>query len=192
MSELKAFRASPETAAAIAAAAEREGVSQSEIIRSAVEARLGVAEPDAEPDVYALIVHAAKGELQAQRQLCQIAIANTMAGAQAGEAQPDLYRGFSEALLLARMAAAHGTAQDQVTVLHVLGLMNTLCPDHYHDSDALDVVGRLDMMADAGIDGAADCLEAMMGNVPAEHVASLRDGAKDVRARLRDEMEASR
>lgn len=187
---MKAFRASAETAAAIAAAAERDGVSQSEIIRSAVEARLGcAADPAPEPDVYELVVLASKGELQAQRDMMRLALAQAMQEVAAGNPR-DAERSFIEALLMARLAAAHGNAGDQGAILAVMSLADSHCPGLVDEGDVTDMLARLDLMADASVPNAADALGLLADSLAPERAGDCLAGAKEVRLRLRDEMEA--
>lgn len=191
MSEHKTLRVSAETAAAIKEAADREGVSQSDIIRAAVEARLGVAEPEPEPDVYTLIVHAAKGELQAQRDLARLALGYAMQ--EVASREPDrrcIERRLIEALAFVRLAAAHGKASDQSDVLTILSLMEQHCPGAVEVGDVQDVLGRLDYLADAGVPGAGESLAGLAAELSPEHAAECLEGARHVRARLREEMEA--
>ena len=179
MEHTKTFRLSQETAAAIKKAAQAEGLTQSEFVRRAVEGRLCKSSSGA-VDPYELIVHAAKGGLQAQRELVRQCIGWAIQEANEGH---DPVRFLIEALVFARMAAAHGTPGDQGVVLSTIAIFEKLTGD-IDDSDAADMIGRLAFMADAGVPYADDALPDLAEGVTAEIMAA----AQSVRARLRDEM----
>lgn len=135
---------------------------------------------EASPDPYSLVVSAAKGDIEAQRALAAQAL--DLATTEIADGR-DGTRAFVEALLFARMAAAHGTVADQGSVISIVALASVHGLADY--SDATDMVARIAMVADAGVSVAELGLTAIADEVSPE----VMEGAKEVRLRLCDEME---
>ena len=101
------FRASSELVEVIGAAAKNAGVSVSEFLRGVVEDRLAEMTADEAPaegviDPFSLLSRAAKGSVQAQRALARSGVQMACSG------QHDAQSCFREAMIFARLAAAHG------------------------------------------------------------------------------------
>lgn len=181
MDAMKHFRVSPEMADALARAAEREGVSQSEIIRRALSGRLGVEdEPASAPfDPFERLAAAARGELQAQRDLANEGI--RLALANEGN-NPE--RCLCDALMFARLAAAHGELVDQGLVISIIALLVCVSGEGEYEDEIAEALARTALADAAGDEFAADKLREMIAGVP-PHIAQL---AQEYRARIGDEV----
>lgn len=178
-SEFMQFRAPPELAKALSEAAEREGVSQSELIRQAVAGRVGCSTASTvEPDPYERIVAAARGDLQAMRDLVNVSIRWAMDPASGVD--PSLC--LRDGLVFARLAATFGHASDQGAFLSMVGLLAKVEGDEGVFHEFAEAIARLSLVADAGDEDATSGLLALVDSASPE----LMEAAKDIRASLRD------
>ncbi len=124
----------------------------------------------------ALLRTAACGDIEAQRQIVQMAI-ETVRG---GLCNPML--GYNSLLLLARIAASRGEIEDRVMLAGCLcGAANYMQQEgHEGASDALvaEAMVILEKAADDGSEIGADCLNQLIENLP-PHVAAAAKMMKE-------------
>lgn len=179
LSETMQFRVSAELADALARQAEREGVSQSEIIRRAVAGRVGCeSAPAADPDPYERVHAAARGDLQAMRDLANLSV--RWAFDPTSGCDPSLC--LRDGLVFARLAASHGHAADQGTFVSMVGLLAKVEGDEGVFHEFAEAIARLSLVADSGNEDATSGLLALVDTATPE----LMEAAKDIRASLRD------
>lgn len=183
-SEMMHFRAPPELAEALAKAAEREGTSQSNIIRTALAGRLGISPPVADPDPYERIYAAGRGDLQAMRDLAQLSVRWVFDPAR--ECDPSVT--LREGLVFARLAATHGDPADQGAFASMVALLARVEGDEAVADEYAEVVARFALIADAGNEMAAEGLTWLAEDATPE-IMTL---AKEIRSRLCDDVEAGR
>lgn len=180
-SEMMHFRATPELADALAKAAEREGVSQSEIIRRAVAGRVGCeAAPVADVEPYERIYAAARGDLQAMRDLANLSVRWAFDPAQGCD--PSLC--LRDGLVFARMAATFGHAADQGLFVSMVGLLAKVEGDEGVFHEFAEAIARLSLVADGGNEDATNGLLALVEDATPE----IMEAAKEIRAALRDDV----
>lgn len=183
--EVMQFRAPPELVEALAKAAEREGVSQSEIIRRAVAGRIGCEPAPEMVDPFERLTRAARGEVQAQRDLARMAVTAAFERDESGQFANEPLLALSEALVFARMAATTGEAADQGLVLSILALFLDAGGDHA--SATAEGIARVELAADSGGPGseqAAEILESMVSGERPEVVALARDYLRRIRGAM--------
>ena len=187
-SELLNFRAPPQMAAALAKAAEEQGVTQSEIIRRSLSARLGCDGEDPEPvNPYELLMGAARGDLRAQRDLANLAVAKAIRipadeFASAEDHFEHMRQTLIEGLVFARMAATHGHASDQGLFVSMGTLLATLEGDGCPSALFSEIVARLSMLADSGDEESA----RLLGPIASELSAEVMEDAKAIRQMMKE------
>src|SRR5690606_1720961 len=185
-STLMNFRASPQLAKALKAVAASDGVSVSEVVRQAVEDRL--AKQPSEPsstsafDPFDKLSGAARGGLQAQRELARRAVSVAVERDEAGELVNDPERCLIEGLVFARLAAAHGDLADQGLVISMLALLVELVGEENAGEELAEATARAFLAADHGNDDIADALPWLSANLQ-PHVMRL---AKEYAGRIKD------
>lgn len=184
-SEFMQFRAPPELAKALSAAAEREGVSQSELIRQAVAGRVGCSTASTvDPDPYERIVAAARGDLQAMRDLANLAMRNALDPTSGADACKQLIEG----LVFARMAATHGHIADQGLVISMLALLSKTGADDDCAGEHAEAIARLALVGDFGDDFEADLVSQHLPFLADDADPEIMALAKEIRSRLRDDV----
>jgi hypothetical protein len=179
-SEMMHFRATPELADALAKAAEREGVSQSEIIRRAVSGRLGCdPKPAAEIDPFERVYAVARGDLQAMRDMVNFAVR----AAFSGDENIDPSQCLRDGLTYARLAATFGDPADQGAFLSIVALLGQIEGDEAVAEEFAEAIARISHAADNGNDYAADNLHHLVEMADAATI----EEAQDMRKRLRDD-----
>ncbi|MXO63422.1 hypothetical protein [Qipengyuania oceanensis] len=170
-SQFVGFRASAQFSEAVEAAAGADGVSKSEFLRQAVEDRLakaGASQKVSEDfNPYAALAPAARGSLQAQRDLANAAI-DAAFTTNNGELVNDPLRCLIEGLVFARLAAAHGEVADQGLVISIVSLLLSIAGDEGgYEADAAEAIARIAKVADMGGEGS---------DLAAENLPHLVDG----------------
>ncbi len=178
------FRASPVLAAALYSRAREAGYSVSEYLRAIARERVGLEAPasacddgrDAPVDAFRLLRLAAAGDLAAQRALADRAL-------DCAANPPEGYGvevGLIEGAVFARMAAAHGDANDhERCIAFALEIASRNGGQFDHDLLA-ETFARLELMADSGHEEAAMELAKDAALVP----ASILRTAQTFRARM--------
>lgn len=126
------FRANSAVQAELALRSKKTGLSISRIVRDAVEAHVSdgpffVALNEVDP--FSKLSEAARGDLQAQRELASHAVGVAFASDARGNALRDPVRALHEGLIFARLAAAHGQVQDRRLVHSMASLIHNLEPE---------------------------------------------------------------
>ena len=185
------FRATPQLVRAINAAAAQGGVTVSELVRQAVEDRIARCESNpgapATFDPFDKLAAAARGGLQAQRDLANEAVRMAFERDETGQFVNNPETCMTEGLILARLAAAHGELADQGLVISMLALLLEVCGEEGFEDQAAECVARISMVADQaganpGIEMAANLMPQIAEGSSAEAMAL----AKDYTARIKD------
>lgn len=158
------FRASEALSDALAAAAEAEGVSISELVRQSVEDRLARPTPSKVGEtfnIFAALGPAARGSLQAQRDIANAAVAQAFSGAE----DVDPARMLLEGLCFARLAAAHGHIEDQGLVISMMALLMQVAGAEACEDEMAEAIARMEVVAAQGGEGADLTADAMAGLV---------------------------
>lgn len=140
------FRAPPDLVEALNSAAERSGVSQSELIRQALQDRFKREEPAPHTpfDPFGKLAAAARGDIEAQRALANMAVEKAMLG---GE-DFDPLTTLTEGLVFARLAAAQGDTGDQGLCISMLALMVQIGGEEACRDQAAEATARIALVAD--------------------------------------------
>lgn len=188
-SEIVNFRATPTLAKAIRAAAKQSAVKPSEFIRQAVEDRLATFE--SEPgssmgaDPFDKLAAAARGSLQAQRDLAQHAAQVAFArDPETGEPLRDPELTLREGLTFARLAAAHGHFGDQGVFVSLVALLGEVVGEENCAEEMAEALARLALVADsatAGADFVADNLLRLFGDAPPNVVALAKEYSNSIK-----------
>ncbi|MEZ5688778.1 MAG: ribbon-helix-helix protein, CopG family [Caenibius sp.] len=170
-SEIINFRASPDLAAALSQAAQAEGVTVSELVRRAVQAKVGPSTSD-DPalDPFAALHAAATGSLEAQRAIADRAVALVNE-----DNDRDSTTTLIEGLVFARLAAAHGDVSDQRRVIAMLAAL----AEHADEDSTAELVGeavaRIELAASAGADDADAVFFDLASNVSPDVMICARN-----------------
>jgi len=158
------FRAPSDLVEALNSAAERDGVSQSEIIRRALQDRFVRDEPSQGLpfDPFGKIAAAARGDIAAQRALANEAVRRVMF--ESDDVDPII--ALSEGLVFARMAASQGDIADQGLCISMLALMVQHGDEDSCRDQIAEAAARVALVADAGDEYAAAQLPALMEMLP--------------------------
>ena len=175
------FRASSELVEVIGAAAKNAGVSVSEFLRGVVEDRLAEMTADEAPaegviDPFSLLSRAAKGSVQAQRALARSGVQMACSG------QHDAQSCFREAMIFARLAAAHGDIGDQGLVISIAALMGEVLGDAACEAETAEALARIAIADEAGVEFAGDALRQLVAGA-SPRLAAL---AQEYRSRIRN------
>jgi hypothetical protein len=176
------FRADSRLVDMLGCIAESEGVSVSDVVRRAVEDRLARgAYPfprPSEADPFSKLTAAARGSLQAQRDLADEATRLAFQRTETGELANDPETCLIEGLVLARLAAAQGDVGDQGRVIGMIALLAEVVGEESVTEQLGEAMARMALMADlkSGLgaeaaDKAADAMVEMAGWSSAEVVA---------------------
>lgn len=147
------FRAPSDLVDALNSAAERDGVSQSELIRQALQDRFRKEQPAPQSpfDPFGKLAAAARGDIEAQRLLANIAVEKVIEGADG----IDPMIALSEGLVFARMAAAQGDTGDQGLCISMLALMAQIGGEDACRDQIAEAAARVALVADRD----AECSE---------------------------------
>lgn len=137
------FRAPSDLVDALNAAAERSGISQSELIRQALQARLRKEASSAAFDPFGKLAAAARGDVEAQRALANAAVDAVMNGS-----DRDPIVTLSEGLVFARMAATHGHVADEGLCISMLALLVRIAGDDSCPDQIAEATARIARVAD--------------------------------------------
>lgn len=158
------FRAPSDLVEALNSAAERHGVSQSELIRQALQERFSKIEPapNLPFDPFGKLAAAARGEIEAQRALANEAVRRLLV--EGSDVDPIVV--LSEGLVFARMAAAQGDIADQGLCISMLALMVQHGDEDSCRDQIAEAAARIALVADTGDEYAASQLPALMEMLP--------------------------
>jgi hypothetical protein len=180
------FRAEPQLVEAINASARQSGVSASEFIRQAVEARLANVDAPApteagEIDPFSKLAAAARGSLEAQRAVANQAI--KLAFQEGRDAEKTLLEG----LVFARLAASHGHIEDQGLVISMIALLSEVVGEDAVPSEVAEALARIEWIANqscGGVEPCADFIASLSYDpiVSAEVMAEAKDISRRMRA----------
>lgn len=178
-------RVSEAVAAALAKRAERAGCSVSEIVRQAVDQQMAselVAtkpKPNEGFDPFSKLALAARGSLQAQRDLANEAV--RLAVDEPDDFDPS--RTLREGLVFARLAAAHGRLEDQGLVIAMLANLAAHEGEHNAPDELAEGMARLGIVADCGGPEGEDAA-AMLNRLAGEAHPIILEAAKEYTKRL--------
>lgn len=127
-------------------------------------------------DAYALLSCAAKGDLDAQRALARVALDTVSNGSDVCDPVTTLIEG----MVFARMAASHGTVEDQGTFIQLAALLADLDPDEGCFDPVAEAIARVSIAADAGSEEAAQMLPELAAGVAPEVMAAAQEIAKRI------------
>lgn len=170
------FRASPELVSALNDAAKRNGVSQSELIRQALEMRFQreqLAEQTAF-DPFGRLAAAARGDIDAQRSLANLAVQRIASG----DESVDALRTLAEGLVFARLAAAQGGIADQGLCISMLALMVQIGGEEECADDLAEATARVAMAANEGDENAAAMLPGLIDCLSVDAIPAIKDYEK--------------
>lgn len=183
-SKLINFRVSPDVAKALRAVAKWHGASVSQYLRCILDEALVADLPelhrdrDKEVDPFSLLARAARGSLQAQRDLANIGVQAASTGG------ADMHVGFAEAMIFARLAATHGHLADQGLVIGIASLMAEALGDEACECETAEAMARIAIADEAGAEKAGDALRVLVERASPE----LVELAKEYRSRIRDQV----
>lgn len=175
------FRASPELVSALSAAAKRSGVSQSELIREALEMRFQRDEPSEQTafDPFGKLGAAARGDIEAQRSLANLALRAVIANNQA----IDPLTVLTEGLVFARLAAAQGTIADEGLCISMLALMVQIGGEDVCADQLAEAAARVSVVANGGDENAASMLPGLIDMIPAAAIPTVKEYEKRLQNR---------
>ena len=170
-SEIINFRASPDLAAALSQAAQAEGVTVSELVRRAVQARVVPPKSDNPAlDPFSALHAAATGSIEAQRAIADRAITLAME-----DNDRDPVTSLTEGLVFARLAASHGDVSDQGRVISMLAVLSEMVDETSAEELVGEAFARVELAADAGAEGVDAMLPQFAENLTPETIARARD-----------------